>query len=156
MGHSKSWCSIKGHILMRLHVLGPPLDGLDPFSYTLKLTNGSAQNFMNPLNFTRHVMPKSFAELLTPKIVIVNNNKTWKWTNYDTETKKSSSGGQYSELQTPLICIEPFTFGFCNPYNSVGPLECLSPCYTLCSIWSIDVVRWENIAIQLYSPALII
>ena len=43
--------------------------------YTLNLTNGSDQNFMDPLNFTRQGMPnKSFAELLTPKIVILNTN----------------------------------------------------------------------------------
>ena len=30
---------------------GPPLNGLDPFSYTLKLTNGSDQNFMDPFLF---------------------------------------------------------------------------------------------------------
>ena len=38
-----------------LRVQGPPLDDLDPFRYTLKLTNanGSDKNFMDPLNFTR-------------------------------------------------------------------------------------------------------
>ena len=54
-----------------LRVQGPPLDDLDPFRYTLKLTNRSDQNVMDPLNFTRHGMSKSFAELLTPKIDIV-------------------------------------------------------------------------------------
>ena len=52
-----------------LHVQGSPLHGLDPFGYTSKLTNGSDQHFMDPLNFTRQGMPKSFAELLTPKMV---------------------------------------------------------------------------------------
>ena len=31
-----------------------------PFSYTLKSSNGSDQNLMDPLNYTRHGMPKSF------------------------------------------------------------------------------------------------
>ena len=34
----------------------------DPLWMVLKLTNGSDQNFMDPLNFTRHGMSKSFAE----------------------------------------------------------------------------------------------
>ena len=80
----------------------PPLDSLDPFSYTLKLTNGSDQNFMDPLNFTRQGMPKFFAELLTPKIVIVNTKKHLVNEQIMTQkTKKSSSGGQHSELWTP-------------------------------------------------------
>ena len=40
-------CS-KGRILARMHVLGPPLDSLDPLVEHLKLTNGSVQNFMDP------------------------------------------------------------------------------------------------------------
>ena len=45
----------KGRILARLRVQ----DDLDPFPYTLKLTNGSDQNVMGPLNFTRHGGPYS-------------------------------------------------------------------------------------------------
>ena len=52
------------------HGQGSHLDDLDPFRYTLKLTKRSDQNFMDPLNFTRHGMSNSFAELLTPKIVM--------------------------------------------------------------------------------------
>ena len=66
---------VKGRIIACLHVQGPPLDDLDPYRYTLKLTNGSDQNFMDPLNLTRHGMSKSFAELLTPKNVIVNTKR---------------------------------------------------------------------------------
>ena len=63
-----------------LRVQKKPLDNLNPFRYTLKLTNGSNQNLMDPLNFTRHGMSKSFVELLAPNIVIVNTkrlNKLW-------------------------------------------------------------------------------
>ena len=61
-----------------LRVLGPPLDHLDPFSYTLKMTNGSNQNCMDPLNFMRHGMPEAFTVLLTQKIVIMSIQKILK------------------------------------------------------------------------------
>ena len=35
---------------------GTPFGRFGPLSYTLKLTNGSDQNFMDPLNFKRHGM----------------------------------------------------------------------------------------------------
>ena len=80
-------------------VQGPPLDGLDHFSDTLKLTNRSVQNFMNPLNFG---IPKSFAELLTSRIVIVNTKRLENEQIMTQKTKKSSSRGQHSELWTEL------------------------------------------------------
>ena len=64
-------------------------------------------------------MPKSVAGLLTPKIVIVNTIKTWKWTNDDTENQE--------------IVFKWATFKTLAPLNSVGPLEFLSlryPCLT--------------------------
>ena len=78
----------KGRTLAHLRVQEPPLDGLDPFSYTLKLTNMSHQNFKDPLNFTRHGMSKTFAGLLTPTIVIFNTKENWKLTHYDTENQE--------------------------------------------------------------------
>ena len=55
------------HCVMHLSHFGI-LDVLDPFiSYTLQLTNWSNQTFMDPLNFARQGMPKSFAELLIVK-----------------------------------------------------------------------------------------
>ena len=59
-----------------LLVQEPPLDDLDPFRYPLKLTYRSDQNFMDSLNFTRHGMFKSFAELLTPKNCYCHYKKT--------------------------------------------------------------------------------
>ena len=80
---------------------GTPFGRFGPLSHTLKLTNGSDQNFMDPLNFTRHGMSKSFVELLTPKIVIINTKRLENEQIMTQKTKKSSSGGQHSNFWTP-------------------------------------------------------
>ena len=49
----------KGCIIARQRVQGPPF----------------GQYGLDPLNLTRHGMSKSIAELLTPKIVIVNTKR---------------------------------------------------------------------------------
>ena len=50
-------------------------------------------------------MSKSFAELLTPKIVIVDTKKIVNEQIMTQKTKKSSSGGQHSKLRTPSIWV---------------------------------------------------
>ena len=66
---------------------------------------------MDPLNFTRHGMSKSFAELLTQKNVIVNSKRLENEQIITQKTKKSSSsGGQHSD---PLLNL-----GFTVPKGS--------------------------------------
>ena len=74
---------------------------------------------MDPLNFTTHGMSKSFAELLTPKIDIVNKKKRLENEQIMTQkTKKSSSGGQHSKLLTLKFSLDPLNLGFAVPKGS--------------------------------------
>ena len=93
----------KGHILARLGILGPPLDGLDPFSINTLLNwpTGPIKISWTAWILRDSGMPKSFAKLLTPKIVIVNTKTLENEQIMTQKTKKSSSGGQHSELRTP-------------------------------------------------------
>ena len=92
---------IKGSILARP---GTPFGRFGPLSVHFEIDhyNGSDQNFMDPLNFTRHGMSKSFAELLTSKIVIVNTKRLENEQIMTQKTRRSSSSGwQHSTLRTP-------------------------------------------------------
>ena len=99
-------------------ILACPLDGLDPFSYTLKLINGSEQNFMDP--FTRQGMPKSF--------VIVNTKKNVNEQIMTQKTKKFSSGGHNIQNFGPLkFSLDSLNLGFAvlkgSKKISWGPLN---------------------------------
>ena len=69
----------------------------------LKLTNGSDQNVMDPLNFTSHGMSKSVNPLPScshQKLSLSIQKKLENEQIMTQKTKKSSSGGQHSKLGT--------------------------------------------------------
>ena len=63
-------------------------------------------------------MSKSCAELLTPKIVIVNTKRLENEQIMTQKTKKSSSGGQHSKLWTLKFLLDPLNLGFAVPKGS--------------------------------------
>ena len=69
-------------------------------------------------------MSKSFAELLTPKIAIVNTKTFENEHTMIQKTKKSSLGEQHSELLTLKFSLDPINLGFADLKGSrflLGP-----------------------------------
>ena len=63
-------------------------------------------------------MSKSFAELLTPKIVIVNTKRIENEQIMTQKTKKSSSVGNIQNFEPLKFSLDPLNFGFSVPKGS--------------------------------------